>query len=135
MKTKILTIALFTSLTILTACNNETKNDDKPPKELFMGQIRYERIKTNYELFGTWTINNSFYKSSCDYEIYRKGDEYIGIVKFRGQKYETLKKDGKNYFVEGSRFGRYYKIDSDKKMTLFDKDGELTEAGLIAKKK
>jgi len=86
--------------------------------------------KQSIELFGKWTIINTLTNSSYQYEIYKKGDGYTGVI--GKNKMETLKKRGNKYSVVGNKYGEYYMINSAKEMTLFDKDGELTSAGYKA---
>ncbi|KAF5434820.1 hypothetical protein C5S36_04315 [Candidatus Methanophagaceae archaeon] len=44
------------------------------------GNSNYDKLKTDYELFGKWKITNTTVKSSYPYEIYKKDDEYIGVI-------------------------------------------------------
>ena len=103
--------------------------------ETASGNSNYDKLKTDYDLFGKWEISNSLTKSSYPYEIYKKGSEYIG-VKSQGEfKTEILEKNGNKYSVKGNEYGEYYVVNSNKEMTLFDKDGELESMGYKATKK
>lgn len=102
--------------------------------ETASGNSNYEQIKKEYELIGKWLISNDLVKLKYPYEIYKKGDEYIGVIVENDFKTEILEKKGNDYFVKGNRFGEYYRIDKNNNMTLFDKDGELSSSGLNATK-
>ena len=103
--------------------------------ETASGNNNYDKRKADYELFGKWEISNSATKSSYPYEIYQKDNEYIGVIPQDKYKTEILEKKGNDYFVKGNKYGEFYRIDSGKKMTLFDKDGDLTSMGYKAIKK
>ena len=106
------------------------------------GKENYERIKQEYELFGKWIMNikmsNELHRYR--YEIYRKGNNYIGFEDWGDGEYdaEILDKKGTFFVIKGdnvhSRNGEYYRIDEDMNMVLFDQDGELTEHGFTASK-
>ena len=102
--------------------------------ETASGNSNYDKLKTDYELFGKWKITNTTVKSSYPYEIYKKGDEYIGVIPKDEFKTEILEKKGIKYFVKGNKYGEYYMINSNMEMTLFDKDGELASMGYKATK-
>ena len=99
------------------------------------GNSNYDKIKTEYELFGKWTISNTTANSSYPYEIYIKGNEYIGVIPQGEFKTESLDKTGDKFSVRGNQYGEYYIITPNKEMTLFDKDGELASMGYKATKK
>lgn len=99
------------------------------------GNANYDKIKSEYELFGKWTITNSAVNESYPFEIYKKGNSYISVIPKDDYKTEILEKKGNDYYVKGSNYGEYYRIDSDKNMTLFDKDGNLSTLGYRATKK
>ncbi len=103
--------------------------------ETASGNSNYDMLKTDYELFGKWEITNSMSKTQYPYEIYKKGNEYIGVIPQGDYKTEILDKKGDKYSVKGNTYGEYYKIDGNKNMTLFDKDGELASMGYKATKK
>ena len=103
--------------------------------ETASGNSNYDKLKTEYELFGKWEISNSATKSSYPFEIYKKGSEYIGVIPKDEFKTEILVKKGDKYSVKGNKYGEYYIIKSNKEMTLFDKDGELASMGYKATKK
>lgn len=103
--------------------------------ETASGNSNYDKLKNDYDLFGKWEITNSMTKSSYPYEIYKKGNEYIGVVPQDDFKTEILEKKGNDYFVKGNKHGEYYKIDANKNMVLYDQDGELTSMGYKAIKK
>lgn len=104
------------------------------------GKNNYERIKQEYELFGRWKIFNSIVRTSYKYEIYKRGDEYVGFFPQDDWDYmaETLERKGNFFIIKGnnphSQSGEYYRIDENKNMVLFDQDGELTDAGFRATK-
>jgi hypothetical protein len=100
--------------------------------ETASGNSNYDKLKSEYELFGKWTITNTTAKSSYPYEIYKKGNEYIGVIPQGEFKTENLAKSGNKYSVKGNKYGEYYMITSTKEMTLFDKDGELASMGYKA---
>lgn len=108
-----------------------------PPEkvEAESGDDYYQKLKKEYELFGSWRIENSFMRYGYDYEIYRKQGEYIGVKLTKSYSTEVLEKKGNRYYVKGNRSGEYYVIDANKNMTLFDRDGELASAGWTASKK
>jgi hypothetical protein len=102
--------------------------------EIASGNSNYDKLKAEYELFGKWKISNMTVKYSYPYEIYKKENEYIGIMPQDKFKTEILEKSGNKYSVKGNKYGEYYMITSTKKMTLFDKDGELASMGYEATK-
>ena len=102
--------------------------------ETTSGNSNYDNLKANYELFGKWNIENSTVNQSYQYEIYKKGNEYIGIILQDDFKTEILEKNGDKYLVKGNKHGEYYIINSNLEMTLFDKDGELASLGYKATK-
>lgn len=102
--------------------------------ETASGNSNYDKLKAEYELFGKWKITNTMAKSSYPYEIYKKGNEYIGLIPLDKFKTEILEKSGNKYSVKGNKYGEYYIISPTKKMTLFDKDGELASMGYKATK-
>ncbi len=102
--------------------------------EIASRNSNYDNLKKNYKLFGKWKITNTIVKESYSYEIYKKENEYIGVIQSGEYKTEILEKNGNKYFVKGNKYGEYFKIDAKMKMTLFDKDGELASSGFIATK-
>ena len=96
------------------------------------GNEEYDRVRREYKLFGKWKITNRLIEDSWIYEIYQKGDEYIGYIPRFDFKKEVLVKKGFNYYVKGNRSGEYYSIDDEKFMSLWDKDGTLYDAGYSA---
>ena len=107
--------------------------DEKPTSSKVSS---YSKLKTDYELFGKWNISNSTVKESYPYEIYKKGNEYIGVIikDDFDKKTENLINKGSDYYVKGSKYGEFYRIDKSMNMELFDKDGELTSIGYKATK-
>ena len=103
--------------------------------EAASGNSNYDKLKSDYTLFGKWKISNSLTKASYPYEIYKKDSEYIGVRPQGEFKSEILEKNGNNYSVKGNEYGEYYVINSNKEMALFDKDGELESMGYKATKK
>lgn len=102
--------------------------------ETLSGNNNYDKLKSEYELFGKWEITNSTANLSYKYEIYKKGNEYIGVIPEDKFKTEILLKSGNKYSVKGNEYGEYYIITSTREMTLFDKDGDLSSMGYQAKK-
>jgi len=102
------------------------------------GRNNYDRIKNEYKIFGKWTISNSIVKNSYKYEIYKRDNEYIGVMIEHEFQTEILERKGNNYFIKGKNVnndnGEYYRIDSEMNMTLFDKNGGLVDAGYKATK-
>ena len=86
------------------------------------------------ELFGEWEITISTINQSYNYKIYVNEKKYFGVKNNDLSKIEKLKKVGNKYVVEGNKFGEYFIIDSKKKMSLFDQDGDLSSIGCTAKK-
>jgi len=102
--------------------------------ETSSGNSNYDKLKSEYELFGKWKITNTIAKSSYPYEIYKNGYEYIGVIPQDKFKTEIIEKSGNKYSVKGNKYGEYYMITSSMEMTLFDKDGELASMGYKATK-
>ena len=102
--------------------------------ETASGNSNYDKLKSEYELFGKWKITNTTLKSSYPYEIYKKGTEFIGVIPQDKFKTEILEKNENKYSVKGNKYGEYYMITSNMEMTLFDKDGELASMGYKATK-
>lgn len=102
--------------------------------ETASGNSNYEQIKKDYELFSKWRITNKPAKMEYPYEIYKKGTEYIGVIPEKDYRTEILEKKGDKYYVKGSKYGEYYRIDANKNMTLYDKDGDLSSMGYKATK-
>lgn len=98
------------------------------------GNDNYDKIKADYQLFGKWKITNSLSKQNYPYEIYKKGNEYIGVIPQGDYKTEIFEKNGNKYLVKGNEYGEYYIIDANLNMTLFDKDGDLSSMGYKAVK-
>lgn len=112
-----------------------TAINPKPEAVFPSGTENYDKIKQDYKLLGKWKITlGSDY--AHPYEIYSKGDSYIGVWASPQREYKTeiLTKKGNDYFIKGNNSKEYYKIDSKLDMALFDKDGELASLGCIAKK-
>ncbi len=99
------------------------------------GNANYDKIKSEYELFGKWTITNSAVNESYPFEIYKKGNSYLSVIPKDDYKTEILEKKGNDYYAKGNKYGEYYRIDSDKNMILFDKDGDLSSLGYKAVKR
>jgi|SRR5690554_815810 len=126
--------------TEVTKTFNKTFEEAINPKVIEKAQtksdnVNYEKIKSEYELFGKWTITNTIVKQSYPFEIYKKGDEYLCVIPQDNFKTKTLLKKGNDYYIKGNKYGEFYRIDSDKNMKLFDKDGDLSSMGLKAIKK
>lgn len=98
------------------------------------GNDNYDKIRSDYELIGKWKITNSLSKQNYPYEIYKKGNEYVGVIPQGDYKTEILEKNGNKYLVKGNEYGEYYVIDDNLNMTLFDKDGDLSSMGYKAVK-
>jgi len=102
-------------------------------KSTSSGNTNYDQLKSDYELLGKWTIANTIVEQSYPYEIYKKGNEYVGI-RLNNFKTERLTKKGTDYYVNENKHGEFYRIDKNLKMLLFDKDGDLTSTGYKATK-
>jgi hypothetical protein len=83
-------------------------------------------------LFGKWKIKNTIVNQSFPYEIYTKNNEYIGVTPQGDYNTDILEKKGNNYYKKGNEYGEYYTIDSEKNMSLFDKDCDLSSVGYMA---
>jgi hypothetical protein len=112
------------------AISDKQIQDEKPTSSEI---TNYDQLKSDYELFGKWTIANTIVKQSYPYEIYKKGNEYVGI-RLNHFKTESLTKKGTDYYVNGNKHGEFYRIDKNLKMVLFDKNGDLTSTGYKATK-
>lgn len=137
---KLLTPVFF--LLIASSCNESTSdsNDNYDTQtELDKqnnsseGEYRYSALSKEAELFGSWSIENSFTSDRYDYEIFVADDQYTG-VKLSHYTFENLTKEGEKFIVEDNEYGEYYTIDNDKNMIMYDKDGSLESAGYIVKK-
>jgi hypothetical protein len=109
---------------------------DKPiadEKSTSSENANYNQLKSDYQLVGKWTIANTIAKGSYPYEIYKKGNEYVG-VRLNDFKTENLTKKGSDYYVKGNKYGEFYRIDKNLNMILFDEDGDLISAGYKATK-
>lgn len=129
-------IILFIITISIYSCqsNKPAKSEEKTSVVSSENEI-YKSIKSEYQLFGSWIIKNTFTNTQYPYEIYQKGSEYVGIIPEGEYKREKLVKDGNKYVVVGNKYGEYYLIDSDKNMKLFDRDGDLSSTGYKAVKK
>ncbi|WKK74942.1 hypothetical protein QYS49_25290 [Marivirga salinae] len=99
------------------------------------GNANYDKIKSEYELLGKWTITNTTVNQSYAFEIYKEGNEYVSVIPQGDFKTEILSKKGNDYYVKGNKYGEFYRIDSDRNMKLFDKDGDLSSMGYKAIKR
>lgn len=109
--------------------------DSKSKAETTSTNKEYERIKNEYDLFGEWIISNSNFDMSEPYEVYQKGNEFIGVFPEDDFKMEQLEKKGNKYYIKDSKAGEFYTIDDDKNMKLFDQKGDLSSVGYKATKK
>ncbi len=100
--------------------------------EIATDDLAYESIKREFDLLGKWRINIGVGDESYPYEIFQKGSEYVGVVFQNGFKKELLMKKGDEFHVMGVKSGEFYKINDQLEMTLFDKDGDLSEIGYKA---
>jgi hypothetical protein len=105
----------------------------KTKKPIEKKSYNYEKIKSEYDLFGKWKINNEVVNSEYIYEIYSLNDQYIGIALYDEPKFEELNKEGTKFIIKGNKYGEYYIINTKKEMILFDSSGELTSMGYEAK--
>ncbi|EGV43582.2 hypothetical protein BZARG_2861 [Bizionia argentinensis JUB59] len=139
----VITISFFA----LTACKTDNKKEEISIPQIEKLEIQvledkvispekdaYKKLTSNYELYGKWIISNSVDKKGYVYEIYKKGDEYIGVITKGDYTMENLNKKGNDYFIEENNYGEFYRIDKKMNMTLFDRDGDLTSTGYSAKK-
>ncbi len=109
--------------------------DAKPVEvvESVSGATHFDALKAESDLVGRWKITNTFAKDSYPLEIYeRKSGGFVAVYPQRDFKTEELELKGNDYFIRGSRSGDFYRIDKNRKMTLFDKDGELASSGWVA---
>lgn len=108
--------------------------DSKPIEtiETNSGSQEYAQLQAEATLLGKWTVTNSLAKDSYPFEIYKKGEEYIGVYPSRDFKTEPLEKKGKEFFVKGSRHAEFYRVEKNMSMALFDQDGELESSGWTA---
>lgn len=111
---------------------NALSSEYEEPIETSSGNENYDKLKVDYQLFGKWTIKNSVVKQSYPYEIYQRGDDYIGVIPVEDFRTEILEKKGNKFVIKGSRFGEYYMISDNKEMTLFDENGDLKRSGYEA---
>lgn len=102
--------------------------------ETSSGNINYDKLKSEYELFGKWIISIKKPQVSYPYEIFVNDNTYVGVVPVDDFRTEILEKSGNKYTIKGNRFGEYYTITTDNEMTLYDNEGELKSNGYIAKK-
>jgi len=100
--------------------------------EIAADNLAYETVKSDYELVGKWIIKIGVEEESYPYEIFQKGASYIGVVFQNGFKKESLEKRGNEFHVLNVESGEFYQVDENLEMTLFDKDGDLTEIGYEA---
>lgn len=100
--------------------------------EIAADNLAYEKVKSDFQLFGKWQIKIGVGEESYPYEIFQNGEEYIGIVFQNGFKKELLEKRGNEFHVKGVDSGEFYRVDGNLEMTLFDKDGNLGDIGYEA---
>lgn len=96
------------------------------------GAQKYAELQAEAEIFGKWTVTNSFAKQSYPFEIYKRGNEYIGVYPSRDFKTELFEKKGMDFHVKGSKDGEFYRVEKNMTMALFDQDGELKSSGWTA---
>jgi len=109
--------------------NRALSSEKIEPVETKSGAKNYAKIRNEYSLFGKWKIRNSFFKAEYGYEIYIKDSDFVGILIDNDYKVEKLEKKGDNYHIKGNFFGEYYKVNSEMELSLYDRDGSLTNAG------
>lgn len=83
--------------------------------------------KTQIQLIGSWRYN--FQQMKGNVKIFKSDNNLEARLKFNGEKEvtkEQLKKVGKKYIIEKSKFGEYYIINSNGTLGVYDKDGLLT---------
>jgi len=100
-------------------------------------QKKYESLKTQSNQIGTWIITNTKLNVNYKYEIYENSNSYYGVYAQEDDfdfKTEKLLKDNNNYFVIGSDYGEYYRVDLNNELELFDNEGSLKDAGYFAYK-
>jgi len=130
----------------LTGCADKKQNEQTPP--LLKVEIseegsaectecdnkKYNHLRSEYELFGKWMINNSQGEPLYVFEIHQKGKEFIGVRKMDGLQFERLSKDDDSYIIQDNEHGEFYLIDNEYNMKLFDQDPEWVGAGRSATK-
>jgi hypothetical protein len=89
----------------------------------------YDQIKSTHTLVGRWRVSISVVNESYVYEIYQKSDQFVGIVISKSIRIENLEKKGQKYFIKNSKAGEYYTISKNKKLEIFDDEGNLSSAG------
>lgn len=94
-----------------------------------VGNVQYDKIRNDYELFGKWRIVDASGAMNYVYELYKKDSEYIGVILDKAIKLEYLDLKGTKYYLRGSKVGEYYIIDANKNMSLWDKGGNLADIG------
>ncbi len=126
---KIFLLTLTLTLLLFGCKDNkkEVKETETVKVETTSGNSVYDKLKSEYELFGKWKISNTIVNESYPYEIYKKGNEYIGVYPSWEFKTEILKKRGNNYNIQENKYGEYYFISDIKEMILYDKDGLLID--------
>jgi hypothetical protein len=110
----------------------DIKINQRTEAETAADNLAYETIKNEFDLLGKWEINIGVGDESYPYEIFQKGDEFLGIVFQNGFKKEILEKKGDEFHVVGVESGEFYRIATNFEMLLFDKDGDLGEIGYKA---
>ena len=112
----------------------EMQINQRTEAEIAADNLAYETLKNDFDLLGKWRIDIGVGDESYPYEIFQKGNEYVGIVFQNGFKKELLQKKGYEFHVKGVESGEFYRINAKLEMTLFDKDGDLGEIGYKATK-
>lgn len=67
------------------------------------------------------------------YEIYHKGNEYLGVVIGGNFRVEALEKKDDNYYIKGSITEDFYQIDGGMNIVLYDKNGDLSDMYEVSK--
>jgi hypothetical protein len=130
----LLALILLLGFSCKTNSDSNSTSSTESQEQKSSGNAEYDKLISDYDLFGKWIISNSTVNESYTFEIYVKGEEYIGVIPQGEFKTEILEKRGEKYVVKDNQYGEYYIIDSDKNMKLFDKDGDLSSMGYKATK-
>lgn len=110
----------------------DIKINQRTEAEIAADNLAYETITNDFDLLGKWRIDIGVGDESYPYEIFQKGNEYVGVVFQNGFKKELLEKKDDEFHVIGVESGEFYRINAKLEMMLFDKDGDLGEIGYKA---
>lgn len=103
------------------------KNAPAPEAVQKSGNKEYDKIRAEYKLFGKWDLKVPYFTGSLRLEIYQKGNKYLSVEPGVDYRIRQLRKRGQIFTIIGSKEGEYYLISSNRRMTLYDSLGELTD--------